>query len=180
MNKLIGHLGEYINDLNNLAYVDSLTNISNKSAFDEALNALQARLKSEEENLKFAIGIFDCDDLKKINDEHGHDKGNVYLKNSAHLICRVFEHSKVYRLGGDEFAVILEGEDYQNRNKLKKYFIDKSKEICSFAKHPWEQIKVSVGIATYDPDVDKEVKDVIVHADHLMYENKRERKKRSA
>ena len=176
VNGLIEHLGGYINDLNRLAYADTLTQVNNKSAFDVRLKQIQDQLENPETKLEFAIGIFDCDDLKQINDKYGHDKGNIYLRNSCHLICRVFENSEVYRLGGDEFAVILFDKDYKNREKLCKYFLSKSAEICAFAKEGWEEIRVSVGIAAYDPEIDKTVKDVIVHADHLMYANKRERK----
>ena len=140
---------------------------------------LQEKIDNPEEKIEFAIGVFDCDDLKQINDKYGHDKGNVYLKNSSHLISRVFQHSEVYRVGGDEFIIILQNEDYLNRKSLEKTFIEKSKEICAFAKEEWEKIKVSVGIARYDSEIDKTVQDVIIHADHLMYENKRERKKKN-
>ena len=136
---------------------------------------LEEKVESKIE-LSFAIAIFDCDDLKLINDNYVHDKGNVYLKNSSNLICRVFEHSEVYRIGGDEFAVILFDNDYQNRNKLKKAFQEKCKQINAFASDDWEQIHVSLGIAVYDHKVDKTAQDVLIHADHLMYENKRERK----
>ena len=177
VNRLVEHLGDYIDDLNNLAYTDSLTSVLSKNAFDLAISELEARLNDEGETIQFAIAMFDSDNLKIINDHYGHDKGNVYLKNASHLICRVFQNSKVYRLGGDEFAIILEGEDFKKREKLRKYFIEKSAEISAFAKEPWEEIRVSIGIATYDHEVDKSVKDVIVHADHLMYDNKRIRKK---
>ena len=176
VNRLIDNLGGYINDLNVLAYADALTNVRNRSAYEIAMREIQKRLDDKEE-VEFAIALFDCDDLKLINDEHGHDKGNVYLRNSCHLICRIFQNSVVYRVGGDEFVAILQDGDYKKREELKKLFIKKSAEICAFAKEPWEQIRVSVGVAAYDPSVDTSVKDVAVHADHLMYENKRQRKK---
>ena len=174
---LIGNLKGYINDLNSLAYADALTEVRNKSAFDVIVRELQKCIDNEEKGLEFAIAIFDCDDLKGINDAYGHDKGNVYLKNASHLMCRIFQKSVVYRVGGDEFAIILRDADFKNRESLKKAFINKSAEICKLAKEPWEQIRVSVGIAAYDPKIDQSVKDVIIHADHLMYANKRERKK---
>ena len=177
MNRLITHLGGYIQDINSLAYGDSLTKVKNKNAFDVALHEMQTRIINKEQGLEFAIAILDCDDLKAINDKHGHDKGNVYLKNSSILMVSVFRHSDVYRIGGDEFAIILEGEDYEFRKELLQCFIEKSAEICAFAKEPWERIKVSIGIAVYDPEVDNSAEDVMIHADHLMYANKRERKK---
>lgn len=176
VNKLIDHLRGYITDLNSLAYADALTSVRNKSSFDLFAKELQDHIDNKESNLKFAIGMFDCDDLKVINDHYGHDKGDVYLKNSTHLICRVFSHSPVFRVGGDEFIVILQGADYDNRKELKSYFIEKSAEICSFAKEPWEKICVAVGIADYNSKTDTNVEEVIQRADHLMYYNKNQRK----
>ena len=173
-NKLISHLSEYISDLNSMAYGDALTAVGNKGAFDVRIKELEAILSK---NSKFAIAMFDCDDLKAINDQFGHDKGNVYLKNASMLIARIFKNSEVYRIGGDEFAVILENEDFNNRDALQQEFLDKSLEMCALAKEPWEHVKVSVGIATYDPEIDRNAEDVLIHADHLMYENKRERKR---
>ena len=174
--KLVSHLGDYIHDLNSLAYADSLTSVSSKNAFDVAMRELENKLRHHMDT-KFAIAIFDCDDLKTINDKHGHDKGNIYLKNASNLISRVFRNSVIYRIGGDEFAIILENQDYENRENLKKSFIEKSAEICSFAQDEWEEIHVSVGIATFDPEVDATAEDVAIHADHLMYDYKREKKK---
>lgn len=176
-NKLVSHLGDYIEDLNSMAYADALTSTKNKSAFDEALLELQETIDKSDKPIEFAIAMFDCDNLKYINDKYGHDKGNVYLKNSSVLMTRVFQNSIIYRLGGDEFAIILQGEDYKNREKLRKIFLEKSKDICALSKEPWEQIKVSVGVATYDHEIDRTANDVLIHADHLMYENKRSRKK---
>ena len=175
VNTLIHNLGGYINDLNTLAYADALTSVRNRSAYDVAMRELQKRIVMNE-RVEFAIALFDCDDLKVINDEYGHDKGNVYLRNACHLICRIFERSVVYRVGGDEFVVILQNEDYKERDILKTRFIKKSAEISAFAKEGFEKIRVSVGIAAYDPRIDRSVKDVAIHADHLMYENKRDRK----
>ena len=177
VNRLVDHLKGYISDLNSLAYADALTSVRNKSAYDLFERELQERIDKGDKNLHFAIAMLDCDDLKVINDTHGHDKGDVYLKNSSHLILRVFQHSPVFRVGGDEFVVILQNEDYNNSERLRKHFIEKSAEISSFSKKPWEKICVAVGIATYDPRIDKTVEDVLRRADHLMYENKRERKK---
>ena len=177
MNKLIDNLGTYIGDLNQLAYSDALTSVKNKSSFDIALNELQRRIDNHEK-VEFAIAMFDCDGLKAINDKYGHDKGNVYLKNASLLMGKVFSHSEIYRIGGDEFVSILVGEDYQNREQLKEKFFVQSKEMSSFAKEEWEKINVSLGIASYDGEIDIYAEDVLIHADHLMYQNKRDKKRK--
>ena len=171
--KLVDHLKGYINDLNSLAYGDALTSVQNKSAYDIYMREIQHRIEDPTETPEFAIGVFDCDDLKKINDENGHEKGDMYLKNTCRLICRVFQYSPVFRVGGDEFIVLLQNEDYRRRDELKRYFKSKSKEICAFAKAPWEEIRASVGIATYNPETDKNVQEVAVRADKMMYDDKK-------
>ena len=177
MNNLIGNLRAYIGDLNQRAYNDALTSTKNKGSFDQAMNALQERI-DKKEDVKFAIAMFDCDGLKEINDRYGHDKGNVYLKNSSMLMAKLFSHSDVYRIGGDEFVAILFDEDYENREALKERFLRQSKEMSSLAKEGWEEINVSLGIASFDPEIDSYAEDVLIHADHLMYQNKRERKRK--
>ena len=122
--------------------------------------------------------MFDCDGLKQINDKYGHDKGNIYLKNSSILMRKIFTHSDIYRIGGDEFVSILFDEDYKNREKLQQLFYEQSLEISKRAKEGWEKVNVSVGIAAYDKQIDSYADDVLIHADHLMYASKRERKRK--
>ena len=120
--RLADHMKEHINDLSRRVYVDALTSVKNKGAFSTAVDALQKQLDAHAEGAAFAIGVFDCDNLKAINDRFGHDKGDVYLKTACQLICRIFQHSPVFRIGGDEFAVILQNDDYTNRAGLVQRF----------------------------------------------------------
>lgn len=173
VNKLTAHLKVYITDLNNLAYADALTSVHNKGAFDLYIANMQAELEVSGEISEFAICIFDCNGLKTVNDENGHDKGDIYLKAASGLICDVFDHSPVFRIGGDEFAVILQGKDYENRNALLEKFDLAAIERRANAAVSWEQVDVAKGIAVYDPEVDETVNDVFRRADRAMYENKR-------
>ncbi|MBR3570638.1 MAG: diguanylate cyclase [Oscillibacter sp.] len=174
--QLSRHLKSYISDLNDMAYADALTSVHNKGAFDIYARDLQAKLDRSEPGLAFAVGVFDCDNLKEINDKHGHDKGDVYLKNASKLICRVFKHSPVFRTGGDEFTVVMTNDDYRNRAELAALFGRMSAEACARAEAPWEQVRVSAGIDAFDPQTDSYVVDVVRRADKLMYEDKRSRK----
>lgn len=166
-----------VEDLNKQVFVDALTHVRNKGGFANYIEELQGKLEQEPE-MEFAIGVFDCDDLKKVNDRNGHDKGDLYLKTASQLICRVFQHSPVFRIGGDEFAVILRGDDYRDREALIAQFEDARKEICSAAANAWEEVHVSMGIAVYDAEVDQSVNDTARRADKIMYENKRQWKRR--
>ena len=172
--QLASHLKNYIRDLNSLAYADALTAVRNKGAYDIYLRNLQAQ--TQEGGAEFAVGVFDCDNLKGINDRFGHEKGDIYLKTASALICRVFEHNPVFRTGGDEFTVLIEHEDYRYREERRRAFEEASAEICAQRDLPWEQVRVSLGIAAYDPATDHTVEDTVRRADQLMYENKRRRK----
>ena len=161
-----------VKDLNKRVFVDALTSVRNKGAFADYIQELQDKLDGGED-IEFAVGVFDCDDLKSINDVHGHDKGDVYLKTASSLICRVFRHSPVFRIGGDEFAVVLRNEDYMNRDELVDRFKKEEEETSLSAENKWEQVHIALGIAVYDPQIDRSVNDTARRADKIMYENKR-------
>ena len=168
-----------IRDLNRKVFVDALTSVRNKGAFDEYVRELQQQI-DRKEPISFAIGVLDCDDLKKINDQYGHDKGNEYLKVASRLICKTFQHSPVFRIGGDEFTVIMQNEDYQNREALAEQFRQSCSEICENDGNSWEKVRIAMGIADYDPEQDDSVHDTVRRADRLMYENKRKGKTRQS
>ena len=166
-----------VEDLNKQVFVDALTHVRNKGAFDEYIQGMQEKLdEAASEADAFAIGVFDCDNLKKVNDGFGHDKGDEYLKGASRLICRIFQHSPVFRIGGDEFAVILQNEDFENREALVKEFYEAQKDIYAQAENQWDEVHVSVGIAVYDPDIDESISDTVRRADKIMYQNKQDAK----
>jgi diguanylate cyclase (GGDEF)-like protein len=174
--RMADHMKEHINDLNKRAYVDALTGVRNKGAYANFIEDMQAKIDAGEEKPEFAIGVFDCDDLKTVNDLYGHDKGDIYLKTASRMICKVFQHSPVFRIGGDEFAVILRNDDYRYREELVATFEKASAENCQMNEKRWEQVSVAIGIAEYDPALDHSVTDTMRRADKVMYINKKKKK----
>ncbi len=174
--KLSGNMKAHINALNEQAFIDSLTHVRNKGAFLLAIEELQEQINNGSVDPNFALGEFDCDGLKRINDEYGHDKGDIYLKKACRTISDVFKRSPIYRVGGDEFFIILKNEDFNNKDFLLGRLDIVIDEINASAKEPWEQVWLSRGFAIYDPTNDNIVQKIMQRADMLMYENKRERK----
>jgi diguanylate cyclase (GGDEF)-like protein len=170
------HMKAHISDLNKRVYVDALTSVRNKGAFSNYIEEMQKQVDASPELMEFAVGVFDCDDLKTVNDTYGHDKGDLYLKTASRLICKVFQHSPVFRIGGDEFSVILRNEDFKNRDELMKKFDEEADRINGEAVNLWEQVHVAMGIAVYDPTSDHSVIDTVRRADKVMYADKRGRK----
>lgn len=176
--RLANHMKEHIIDLNKRVYIDALTSVKNKGAFADAIEELQKMADENKTQPQFAIGMFDCDNLKTVNDQYGHDKGDQYLKTACGLICRVFQHSPVFRIGGDEFAVILRNEDFNSREALVSAFHRSAEEISASHVNPWEQVHIALGISVYNPKMDRTVLDTVHRADAAMYENKRKGKLR--
>ena len=169
------HLKLYINDLSAKAYTDAMTGVRNKGAFEAYLGRLDAAVRqgAGDDVPAFAIIIFDCNRLKQINDAYGHSAGDIYLQKACRLICQVYDHSPVFRLGGDEFAVVLQREDYDHREALRKDFERRAREDSAVASHPWDAVNVSMGMAVFEPGQDTSAEQVLKRADTLMYAAKR-------
>ncbi len=172
--KTVDEKEQEVEDLSQRIFIDALTSVRNKGAFDDAALELQNQLEKKE-HTGFAVVMFDCDDLKKINDQYGHDKGDLYLKASCNLVCHVYKHSPVFRIGGDEFAAILQGEEYDKRDALLSLFETESEKTHTLPE-AWNQVNLAAGMAVYDSWTDHTVSDVIRRADEAMYVNKRRRK----
>ena len=164
-----------VKDLNERVFVDSLTSVRNKGAYLDHIKSLQ-ELVDAGELTELAVGIFDCNDLKKINDRYGHDKGDIYIKNACQLICEIYVHSPVFRVGGDEFAVVLEGDASSNTDELFEAFKKRQAELNRDCDSEWEEIHIASGFAVYDSKLDRSVDDTARRADKIMYENKRKEK----
>ena len=83
------HLKLYIKDLNSRAYTDAMTSVKNKGAYDIFVSRLNNEFFGEarETEPEFAVVMFDCNNLKHINDEYGHDHGDAQQR----VVRRVIE-----------------------------------------------------------------------------------------
>ena len=163
---------KHIRDLSKRVNYDALTSVRNKGAFMEYIEGVQTRLNNGE-NFGVAVCIFDCNDLKVINDKYGHDKGDDYIKNACHYICTTFRRSAVFRIGGDEFSAVMMNDDFASRDELIARFHSEQEAISRDAEDPWNQLHIAIGVAVYDPESDRSLEETIKRADDLMYENKR-------
>ena len=176
--KMVIEKDNEVKDLNKKAFVDPLTSVRNKSSYNEYLKRLQDRV-DKEYDMDLAIAVFDCNNLKKVNDKYGHEKGDIYLRNACQFVCKVFDHSPVFRIGGDEFVVFLMNEDFKNREKLFHTFDHKQRETNLAAENKWDEIDIAYGVAVFDPDIDDYLTDAVNRADKSMYDNKAKSKAKS-
>ncbi len=158
--------------MSKLATRDSLTGIRNKTSYEAEARELDRKIS--EGRAEFGLAMIDMNNLKSINDNYGHNNGDVSIKKLSKMICDTFIHSPVFRIGGDEFVVILENEDYRNIEKLSdKFKAMVEKETSDDGIDPWKRISAAIGYALYDDTLDENVRSVLARADREMYKCKR-------
>lgn len=166
-------LGMHSEFVSQLAYRDGLTGIGNRTAFQERLVELE---KEKQQLPGIAIIMFDVNDLKLVNDNQGHQKGDELLVCSAEIIRKAMEAAEgaCYRIGGDEFVGILCGEDVAGRcEKTVACFTEAMEDYNAVKGQPF-RISIASGYAVYDKHQEKEMlMDVYQQADVRMYENKK-------
>lgn len=173
-------LGVQSKFVSQLAYHDGLTGVGNRTAFQERL----VELEQEKKQLPgIAIIMFDVNDLKLINDNQGHQKGDALLVSSAEIIKTAVEsvNGTCYRIGGDEFAGILSSEDVTDYcEKAIANFTKAMDDYNAVEGQPFH-ISIASGYAVYDKLQENEMlMDVYQQADVRMYENKKQIKAKKA
>jgi diguanylate cyclase (GGDEF)-like protein/PAS domain S-box-containing protein len=89
-----------------LAYFDALTGLPNRRMLDDRLN--QAMAASKRSGVYGALMFLDLDNFKPLNDAHGHEVGDLLMKEVARRLSTCLrEMDTVARFGGDEFVVML-------------------------------------------------------------------------
>ncbi|MBR6391203.1 MAG: GGDEF domain-containing protein [Lachnospiraceae bacterium] len=154
-----------------LTETDVLTGVKNRAAYTTREAELNSRIRSGT-RMAFGIGIFDINNLKKVNDNYGHELGDAYIVNCCSVLCNVFSHSPVFRIGGDEFVVLLMDEDYNNREELMQKLTKRMEEIAAKDPAPEDRVSIAGGIGIYEPGRDDKVAEIFARADAAMYDNK--------
>lgn len=166
----IGAKAEFVSKL---AYEDGLTGLANRTAFNERLEMLQMKQDP------VALIMFDVNNLKKVNDNLGHQYGDEMLVNSARLISDSFETigGECYRIGGDEFVVIL------CKDNILKAVTDGLQAFKGYVKeyneqeHLKYQIRIAYGYALLEEE-QCDVNQLYEIADQRMYKCKKQMKAR--
>jgi diguanylate cyclase (GGDEF)-like protein len=154
-------------DLVDAAATDPLTGLSNRRVLDVAIVAAQATADHG-----WALLYCDLDRFKSINDQWGHDAGDVVLRIVADRLRHVVRSGDIIaRIGGDEF-VILAQTDPEQAALLAERLRDSVAEPIVDARGRFE-VGISVGVASAaTPD---EVRDLLARADAAMRRDKADR-----
>ena len=158
--------------IRHLATHDSLTDLPNRPAFNEALSAAVADARAR--GGRFVVLFVDLDHFKLINDSLGHEAGDELLRRTAvRLRACVHAGDFVARVGGDEFALLCKDPtELSDVAGVASRVLHATSRPVLLLGHQ-RRVSASVGIAAYPDDGDNE-RTLMRSADSAMYAAKQD------
>lgn len=160
-----------------LAVTDELTGLYNRRYFDRHLGMMLGKAQSQDRNM--ALMILDIDHFKSVNDTHGHDSGDVVLREfAARLKRNIRGVDLACRFGGEEFVVLMPDTEYRQAESVAE------RVRQSIADRPFElgggktlAMTVSAGVTLNESGADT-AESLVKRADVALYRAKREGRNR--
>ena len=172
---LIGYFVDITDDLvekgrlSFLSKTDELTGVFNRRAYSDIVSKYEEQYKKDKTD--FALYMIDLDDFKSVNDNHGHEYGNLVLQSLCKSLTLVASDNCVlFRYGGDEFVILHQIQDISEAEEMQKKImkaIDAPRNIDGLKF----SVKASVGFALYSET--QYLSSLIECADKRMYEMKK-------
>lgn len=161
-----------------LALHDALTNLPNRRALDYHLE--RALVRAARHQRLVAVGMLDLDDLKPINDLHGHAAGDrVLIELAARLNSALRSEDYVARLGGDEFVLVFEDLTTEDDLDILLDRLGQSLQQPILIGELTFHLTVSLGIALYPHHAQARGEQLLRLADQVMYQVKARKQERS-
>ena len=114
--------------------------------------------------------------MKVINDNLGHNVGDMALKETAEILRSTFRENDILaRVGGDEFVVLGIVEKDEDKDELIVRLNKKIEEKNSMENRIY-RLSLSYGTIIFGPEEQKSIEELLDKADKLMYENKKKKK----
>ncbi|EKO37457.1 MAG: diguanylate cyclase (GGDEF) domain-containing protein [Solidesulfovibrio magneticus str. Maddingley MBC34] len=146
--------------LRQLAQTDALTGLSNRRHFLEQAQAVLEDLQAQ--GGRASLIMLDLDHFKRINDVHGHQAGDLALREAArHLRAALREGDVIGRLGGEEFGVLLPGLDSGEALAVARQL----RRAVAASRPGGLRVTASFGLADGPPQLDS----LLVKADEYLY-----------
>lgn len=153
-----------------MAESDEITSLLNIRAFNLLCN--QEVKVCMRYNFPFTVLMIDADNLKKVNDKHGHSAGTTFIKHIAEIIRKSLrDNDIVARFGGDEFIALLPQTIPESALSAANRIRNILKKSPLTYKGIQINITVSIGLASY-PEHGRKYNDISDRADKALYKSK--------
>ncbi|WP_241622663.1 putative bifunctional diguanylate cyclase/phosphodiesterase [Rosenbergiella australiborealis] len=169
VSRMASKLKESNEELRQMALHDPLTNLANRTLFEERLHEYIA--KANKMTSTFSLLYMDLDGFKIVNDAYGHDIGDKLLVEVAKRLSQVIAISDTFaRVGGDEF-VLLSNASSEHQASLLADKLVKTIEPEFIVESYELRVSLSIGIAMF-PIHGGEAREMLFNADSAMYHTK--------
>lgn len=163
--KTINKLYQQAQQMESLAHTDELTGLDNRRAFQAKFE--QYQLQSETQGIPLALMMIDIDEFKQLNDQHGHETGDLALQQLGLVLAAVARQNDIAcRLGGDEFVLVATDTTAEGLLHLAvrvQHEFKLQMQLCGL------ESSLSIGIAsTAESDLDQ----LLQRADQALYKAK--------
>jgi len=157
--------------LRSLSETDELTGLNNRRAFTKLVN--REAKKAARYGRPYSIIMVDTDNLKSINDNHGHSAGDKLLKMVSDAIDDTLRDSDIIaRVGGDEFIIMLTDTDSARASDAAERIKKTIDNAATVVDGKTITATASIGIASY-PDDSNDLNEIMNFADKSLYQSKK-------
>jgi diguanylate cyclase (GGDEF)-like protein/putative nucleotidyltransferase with HDIG domain len=171
------HIYQEVSHTRNLAARDVLTGLYNRNMFTETLN--QTFSIAVRKGAPVGLLLFDFDNLKSVNDQHGHLIGDRILREAATLTLATARTSDIVaRFGGDEFAVILPETSLADAQRAAERLLTAFRERQFGAPSHKIRVTLSIGVAATATAHEFHSQNLLAQADEGLLHAKRSGKNR--
>lgn len=154
-----------------MATMDRMTRLYIHHYFQERL--AEEIKRSERYAKPLCLLITDIDHFKQFNDSYGHQQGDIVLKETARIVKEaVRKIDLAARYGGEEFAVILPETELESAVAVAERIRKRIDENQFPGQADPLHVSISIGVAQYNLEVDKDKRDLIERADRALYKAK--------
>ena len=163
--------------LSEQAMRDQLTGLFNRHYLAETLPREIHR--AQRNNTPLSMAMMDIDNFKSFNDTHGHDAGDLVLKELGVLLRDSLRAGDIAcRYGGEEFLMVLPECDLcAAQTLLQQICSNMGRKTFVFQKHALPAVTMSVGLSQLDRDLSSQ-ESIISAADDALYNAKRDGRNR--
>ncbi|MCM1089015.1 MAG: GGDEF domain-containing protein [Muribaculaceae bacterium] len=157
--------------ISSLAYSDGLTGLGNRTAY---LEQLEEYTSGQTEISQLGIVFLDVNNLKKVNDNQGHEKGDELITVAAKIISDSFgKFGKSYRIGGDEFCVLMTGASLQKNYETGLEEFQRLIDEANKAQWYTYTVQIANGFSICNTINQEKIDETVMEADTAMYANKK-------
>ncbi|MHA7651110.1 GGDEF domain-containing protein [Mycobacterium sp. ML4] len=157
-------------EIRRLSVTDELTGLNNRRGF--YLLAAQALRAARRHRRNCVLAFLDLDGLKRVNDEQGHDIGDMLIADVARVLRATLRESDIMaRIGGDEFLV-LTIENQGDPVRLKERLVEAFRGFNETSNRPY-RLSASIGLVQAPAADTASVDELLARADELMYAEKK-------